>query len=29
MAAAVESIDSGAAARALERWIEVSQRAAR
>jgi anthranilate phosphoribosyltransferase len=28
MAAASESIDSGAAARVLERWVEVSQRAA-
>jgi anthranilate phosphoribosyltransferase len=28
MAAASESIDSGAAARALERWVEISQRAA-
>jgi anthranilate phosphoribosyltransferase len=28
MAAAAESIDSGAAARALERWVEISQRAA-
>ena len=27
MAAAAESIDSGAAAGALERWVEVSQRA--
>ena len=28
MAAASESIDSGAAARVLERWVEISQRAA-
>jgi anthranilate phosphoribosyltransferase len=28
MAAASESIESGAVARALERWVEISQRVA-